>query len=141
VNCTEAYDAILEAELAELRGEGEGDLARHLRECAACRATARRVLEALGALDLALEGEDAAVPTARTGRVRLVQTRRVAAVGLLAAAAAVAILVRRPQAPERARITARPVASVAVEVDVSTSTRQVAVLSTADPNITVVWYF
>jgi hypothetical protein len=30
---------------------------------------------------------------------------------------------------------------VAVEVDVSTSTRQVAVLSTADPNITVVWYF
>lgn len=141
MNCTEAYDAILEAELEELRGQGEGDLARHLRECAACRATARRVLEALGALDLALEGEDAAVPTARTGRVRLVQTRRVAAVGLLAAAAAVAILVRRPQAPERARITARPVASVAVEVDVSTSTRQVAVLSTADPNITVVWYF
>jgi len=141
VNCTEAYDAVLEAELAELRGEGEGDLARHLRECAACRATARRVLEALGALDLALEGEDAAVPTARTGRVRLVQTRRVAAVGLLAAAAAVTILVRRPETPERAPFTARPVASVAVEVDVSTSTRQVAVLSTADPNITVVWYF
>lgn len=141
MNCTEAYDAILEAELVKLRGEGDGDLARHLRECAACRATARRVLDALGALDLALGGENLAVPTARNGRVRRVPVRRVAAVGLLAAAAAVAILVRRPQAPERVPITARPVAVVAVEVDVSTSTRQVAVLSTADPNITVVWYF
>lgn len=40
MNCTEFREAMLEAELDELRGIGASDVAMHIRECADCRTRA-----------------------------------------------------------------------------------------------------
>jgi hypothetical protein len=143
VNCTDAYEAILEADPAVLRGEGAGELARHLLACTACRARARRVLDATDALDQALEAEGVSLG----GRRRAIPTRprlarRLAPWGLVAAAAAAGVLLlSRPGAPGRPDVAAPAPSAVAVDVDLSSSARPVAVLRTADPNITVVWFF
>jgi hypothetical protein len=142
VNCTEAYDAILEADAAVLRGEGAGDLARHLTKCAVCRERARWVLNGLGALDRALEAEAGTARAGRMLRARPSVARRLAPWGLVAAAAAaVLILVRPTGAPRPPDLTALARSTVGIDVDISASTRPVAVLRTADPNITVVWFF
>jgi len=144
MNCVEAHEAILEAEPAALRGEGDGALARHLVECAACRERARRVLSGMAALDRALEAEAGASPVRRKPPARHPIARRLAPWGAgLAAAAALAglLLVRHPDAPRGTGVTAVTRLAAGMEVDLSASTRPAAVFRTADPNITVVWFF
>ena len=141
MNCADAYDSILEADPAILRGEGAGELAQHLRECAACRESAHRVLEGLATLDRALEGEASRRPARREARTGWSVARRLSPLGLLAAAAAVVVLLWHPGAPSRTVVPAPTGAPVAFDVDVSASSRPVAVFRTADPNITVVWFF
>ena len=142
MNCSEAYDVILEVDPAVLRGEVAGGLAHHLTKCAACRERALWVLNGLGALDQALEAEAGSARARRPSSARLPVTRRLAPWGLVAAAAAtVVILVSHPGAPRRAVVAASARSAVAVDVDISVSTRPVAVLRTADTNITVVWFF
>ncbi len=55
MNCEMARNQMLEADLSELGGEGDGALAQHLRACAQCRERARRILEQTAALKGALE--------------------------------------------------------------------------------------
>lgn len=59
LDCREAEALLLEADRADLRGEGDGLLAVHVRSCDACRRTAGRILAGERALDEAL-GERAA---------------------------------------------------------------------------------
>lgn len=142
MNCTEAYDAILEADPAVLRGEGTEELAQHLAECAACRERALWVLNGLGALDRALEAESGTTRASRTLRARPPIARRLAPWGLVAAAAAAFVILLRPTgAPRPPDVTALARSTVGIDVDISASTRPAAVLRTADPNITVVWFF
>jgi hypothetical protein len=44
VNCSEALDLLLEADLPELEGKGDSELAGHVQACLRCRAVADRVL-------------------------------------------------------------------------------------------------
>ena len=46
MKCMEANQALLIAEIDELRGTGDTALAAHIRECTACRMKAARILEA-----------------------------------------------------------------------------------------------
>lgn len=46
MTCERMREALLQAEVAELRGEGASTVAVHVRECAACRRDAARILAA-----------------------------------------------------------------------------------------------
>ena len=96
MTCQAAREAMLDAELEELRGTGSSELAEHLRECAACRARADTIVEGYASLDAGLRGLQPAQPDARVtpiGRRR----RRYAWLPLpLAAAAVLALLLARP---------------------------------------------
>ena len=56
MTCDEALDRMLEADPAELRGEAETGLARHIAGCHRCRAVAAAMLEETAAVDDALAG-------------------------------------------------------------------------------------
>jgi len=50
VNCENARDLLLEADLTELRSEGCGALVQHLHQCSTCQNRARRILDQAAAL-------------------------------------------------------------------------------------------
>lgn len=152
--CAPFRELLLEAEAAELRGEGESPLACHVRACLSCARAAALVLEETSRLDALLaeappldvdallaragvrSGGAAAAPLTRRfpGRRLWVPTA--------AAAALAALLVW-----QAAEVQTPPV-SVTVAVDRSTLPlvepapgQDVAVMQTDDPDITVVWLF
>src|SRR5688500_10857510 len=54
-NCSDFREAMLDAELSELRAEGDSALAIHLRTCADCQALATRILQGYDALNDGLD--------------------------------------------------------------------------------------
>ena len=147
MDCRSARDLLLEAEPAELRGEGGSPLAAHLRECAGCRSAARAILAGQAELDAALRALAAAPAEARVLplRRRAGLARRVAtlAVPLAAAAAAVMLLDRGP-APENPGITRERIARALFPrrpVARPISGRNATVLRTSDPGVTLVWIY
>lgn len=149
MDCRAVRDALLEADLAELRGERESDLSRHLAGCADCRAAATRILQAEGALLHALQAPEARRPiesvvaAARAEAARRAMRRRAWRRWVpLAAAAGLGALVwinRRdpPRLPPPPRDSG-PTATVTVEAPPG---RNVAVLKTGNPDIVVIWFF
>ncbi len=147
MNCEMARNQMLEADLSELGGEGDGALAQHLRACAQCRERARRILEQTAALKGALErlaprvspeGIQRGQPTPTT------QLRRWAVTVPLALAAGLAVLLlSRPRGmPAPARSLASPAALAAAPLDVQVPPgRAVTVFQTDNPNIVVIWSF
>lgn len=138
MNHEEARERMLTAAMAELRGEGRGGLAEHLRSCASCRQLAAGMLADLAALDDVLRS--ASAPAAEgTGRRRPAGRRALSRVAAAAAAAVLALLLLRPgRAPERHI----PLLAPAATPDVSApSERPYAVLQTSNPDIRVVWFF
>jgi len=108
MTCESIRDAMLEAELDELRGRGDSAIAVHLRECLTCRR--------VGA-DLVLDTQRLAL-TVRARSVTTVPRRRhshavrfVAAGALVGAAATWMIIVRRGPEPPPAR-TSPPAATL-----------------------------
>jgi len=128
MNCDEARELLLEAELVELRGEGDSPLARHVTACAGCRAMAAHILSQTAALHAALERRPAAK--------RRFAWRRAVPVGLAAAAALALLLV-----PRTKETRVLPAAAVAPHEGVVATASNVAVIQTQNPKITVVWYF
>lgn len=141
MNCSEAREALLEADPAELSGAGSSELARHLAACADCAAMARAILEDMQAMDAALQ-QLATTPAARRAAPRRRPMRWLAAGVAVAAAVTGVLLVRRQ--PPRVPVTvahATPALPRGVEVDLAASPRQAAVFETADSTITVVWFY
>jgi hypothetical protein len=163
MTCDRAREAILEADPSDLRGEGDGNLSLHLRECEACRRRAQAVLAAEDGLAAEME---ALVPRPDLDHVILVGTaprpgllefrtgikgrvgawtrwaRRApfrAAFPLAAAAAFAALLLLREPSLPGPQYTL-PVRSPGLGVEVPPG-QNVAVLATNDPNITVLWLF
>jgi predicted anti-sigma-YlaC factor YlaD len=150
-DCTFDRGALLVAELDELRGRGDTDVARHVRECARCRDAAGTILARTAALGATLDRGVAARVAADPARVasdpawrRRTIARRVLYALPVAAAAAVALffaggeLLRagddiEPFTPP-ARVPHSPVVNAA-------GNGGVAVMSTPNPAITVVWTF
>jgi hypothetical protein len=131
MNCTQAREAMLVAEPAELRApsQGESELAAHLRDCEACRSLANALTNDLGAL---------------SSRVRARSRRRalmLAALPVAAVLVAAVMLTRNRSEASRPAVASRPSndrpASV-VSVDVQVGQRA-TVIKTADPKITLVW--
>lgn len=97
MTCERMRDALLQAELAELRGEGESPVAVHVRECAACRRDAARILAATGQLG--------AVIRRRRGRGWMI--------ALPLAVAAALVLMLRPAPTPGLSPTSGPIPTVA----------------------------
>lgn len=151
MNCSVTLDQMLEADLRVLRGEGESELAHHVRSCDRCRGTAQRILQREQAMAAELEAPAPQTPIARalenakviadTRRRRRTVWRTVLP---LAAAAGLAGIVLLQSGP-RNIVNTVPVdrASSPVGVDVVPPAGQnVAVFEVADrPEIVVVWFF
>ena len=149
MDCAAARALLLEADPAELRGEGGSPLAAHLRACADCRAAADAILAGEAELDAALRtiaqpSKEARViplrPTRGWGR-RMVP----AAASFAALAAAVAgIMLARPHAAAPGGVTSEQIAQLmfpAPPVARAGAGKSVAVLKTSDPGVTVVWVY
>jgi anti-sigma factor RsiW len=147
MNCDAARERLLEADLAQLQGEDDGELARHLRSCERCQKQAQVILDQYTALRSALERQaprlNPADPRWRP-QVAPAPTHRWAVMVPLALAAGLAILVvaRGRQTALKPSAPAPPAASAALGLDVQGPPgRTVAVFQTDNPNIVVIWSF
>lgn len=164
MSCSKWRRLMLTAEPAELRGEGSGPLAAHVRECDGCGRAAERTLrgeESLSrAIGLLAEGRLSFPPELRSAPPSR-RPRRWAWVQLAAAAAVAALLAqpwgREPQSPLRRPGASTVASSAAVPVpragepdgadvpvggvEVTRSERDFALISTENPNVSVVWFF
>jgi anti-sigma factor RsiW len=149
ITCDAARELLLEAEPAELRGVGGGELAAHLRSCAACAARARYILEQQEVLARALDGlqstvvADRRLAGARARPVRPVYRRWEILLPLAAAATVGGLFLARRHQP--ATPTVAPLRMAAARprpLDVQVPAGQsVAVFQTANPNIVVIWSY
>jgi hypothetical protein len=134
MNCTEAREALLVADLNELRGETGTPLARHVGTCPECRRMASLIANGTAHLS-------SAVAYRHRRRARL--SRRSAVLWFVPVAAAVAFAVSlnarasKPDAPPHVSRDPLPVArTVSLEVGRG---QHVTMLKTADPKVTVIW--
>jgi predicted anti-sigma-YlaC factor YlaD len=147
MNCDAARQLLLEAELAELEGQGDGEVARHLQSCERCRKQARVILDQYAVLRGALERQtprlDPADPRWRRSVLRSPARRWVAAVPLaLAAGLAILVVARRHQPAHEPSAPPPVAASGAQGLDVQGPPgRTVAVFQTDNPDIVVIWSF
>jgi hypothetical protein len=129
---------MLTAESAELAPQGSGDLAEHLRACDACAAAARALGSAMRRLAADLEPAPAGTPVRAAGARTAAARRDRIGMAALAAAAAVTLLLVRSSAPIPEPVAPELPAGPIVEVPPG---HNAVVFRTADPDITVVWYY
>jgi hypothetical protein len=147
MNCETARHRLLEADLAELRGDGE--LAHHLHTCSACQDRARRILDQTAALRVTLERATPhtdAAQAARRGRITTSAPLRrwAVAVPLALAAGLTVLLIGRRREPAAPASSSPPptVLATATPLDVQVPPgRTVTVFQTDNPNIVVIWSF
>ena len=149
--CRDIRALLLEADPEELAGAGPSQVAEHIRTCDACRSVADGILAETAALEehlaylpsapdvdaiLMAAGVGEPTPDARAGVIRFRSWRKWSA---LAAAAVVAGLFFLPgdrplQLPGTLTVGPPPLVVAAPD-------QNVAVLPTANPDITVLWFF
>jgi hypothetical protein len=134
MNCTQAREALLVADLAELRGEAGTPLSAHVGACPDCRRAASMIADGTAHL-----GSTIVYRRGRRARV----SRRAAVLWLVPVAAALVVAVslnvrasRRDAPPRVSRDPLPVVRTVSLEVGRG---QQVTVLKTADPKVTVIW--
>lgn len=138
--CFDARHVMQTAGRAELRAEGNGELARHLRACATCHAVATR-LEAGTDLLAGMVAARTSVPVhGRTRQHPAFRRRRAAIFALvpIVAAAAVVALVRREAPASVPRVFHDDSVATSVAVDVPRG-QTATVITTSNPNVTIVW--
>jgi len=148
--CSDVRILMLEADPESLAGRGDEPVAAHLRSCPACAAQARRILEETATLSgfLAQEAptpdvEDlirkALESTPVPGDAKVVRFPSWRGWSALAAAAAVAgLMLFRGDAPLQVATTYTPRTPPVVE---AAPDQNVAVMATANPDITVLWFY
>jgi len=148
--CPRVHD-LLEAEPEELSGAGTTPLARHVRGCERCALSARRILGANAGLEAALNAAAAPVVLDLDA---LIAEARVAGVSgepalprhawrkwatLAAAATVVGLLLFPTRDPSLPGVPLEASAApAALEIPAG---RDVAVIATDNPDITVLWFF
>ena len=147
-DCPRYADALLEAELDELRGIGDTPVARHVRGCPRCASSGRRILEAHARLHGALSKRPdldvhallarARASAARRGAPPRTPMRRWIALAAAASLAAVLLWTEREPPLDGTPWVATAQAPSVVEAPAD---RDVAVFETDDPDITVIWFF
>lgn len=150
MTCSEARVALLEADLAELRGETESGLAGHLRGCAACRAVAGAIVAAeAGAAEwittrVPHRSTAAVMMAGRTAAARRPRWRGRWLVPLAAAAGLAALVLTWPDGPagRRGAGAATPPPSPASRIAVEAPAgRSVAVFESTEPNVVIIWFY
>lgn len=141
-------ERMLEADPAELAGEGDTPLAIHIRSCDLCRILARRMLREQARMARALEAvRPATAPEEAIDRVLAGESREtgrfrpVLVLAPLAVAAAVAaLLLWMPggEDPTRTGVPSAP-SDPAPRVSVDVPPGGAIVFATRDPDVTVVW--
>lgn len=107
MTCERSAELLLEADVAELRGEVPGPLAGHLADCERCRRRARRILDEHERLEHALDTIEHGYVFGRRRRHWLPGARRTAALLLPAAAAVIgAVFIARSLGEPRPAIDA-----------------------------------
>lgn len=150
MRCESARDALLEADREVLSGRADGPLAEHVRSCPRCARVATRLLEAEAALAGGLARE-AREPSAEAVEATLRRARR-APRGSLSrwtrrawapalAAAALATLLPWPDGGPPPAPSASPASVPTLPVVEAPPGRDLAVVRTSNPSITVVWFF
>ncbi|MEJ2237033.1 MAG: hypothetical protein P8X82_01940 [Gemmatimonadales bacterium] len=152
MNCSETPELMLEAELAELEGNGDSELARHVRTCPECGAAAGRVLEEQRWLGEYLSEARSNTPVEQALRLAQVKARsrwrrrRIwqAAIPLAAAAGMASVIVThggRNSALEQVWEGNSPQVERGLDL-VTSPGKDVAVFEMEDrPDIVVVWFF
>jgi anti-sigma factor RsiW len=152
VNCSEALDLLLEADLLELEGKGESELASHVRDCIECGAAAGQIREAQRRLGEAVSEARSKTPVEQALRLsqfnarRRLRRRRIwqAAIPLAAAAGMAGIIVAhggRNGALDHVWESNRPQVDRGLDL-VTSPGKDVAVFEMEDrPDIVVVWFF
>jgi predicted anti-sigma-YlaC factor YlaD len=139
MTCNTMREQILEADLAELRGETDTPLAQHLRKCHACRGVAEKIVLAEADLGVALDAMSTGVRTRRTTAPRRRLGHWAVLVPLAAAAGLAAIMLGRgADVPTEPALTALQVGALPVVEPADDQT--VAIFTTDDPDIVVVWF-
>jgi anti-sigma factor RsiW len=149
ITCGAARELLLEAEPAELRGQGGSELAVHLQSCAACAARARYIVEQQEVLASTLDGLPSALvagpglAAVRTRSGRPIYRRWQVLVPLALAASVGGLLVVRHRPPGPQTVAPLQVAAVTPrQLDVQVPAGQsVAVFQTANPHIVVIWSY
>jgi hypothetical protein len=148
MNCDAARERLFEADLAELEGQGEGELALHLRACDRCRRQAQVILGQYAALQGALERQTPRLnpmdPRWRRPlpRARSWQRWPVLVPVALAASLAILVVARRWQAGFEPNPPVPAITSTRPGLDVQGPPgRTVAVFQTDNPNIVIIWSF
>ncbi len=150
MNCSEAHTQLLEADLADLRGETTSELSRHLHSCGRCRAAAERILQEeanLADMLVAVQPRVSAEAASKRAQseARLRRRRRIwygLAPALAAAGFAGILLVTNGVPTPGALAGSVSVAQQELPPIVETASgQQVAVFETDNPNIVVVWSF
>jgi predicted anti-sigma-YlaC factor YlaD len=145
MDCAGVRPLLLEAEPEDLAGVGSSHVAAHVRTCGACGAVAARILDETARLDgflaraPAAPDVDALVTRAQRREKKVIPFPTWKRWSAVAAAAAVAglLFLRRDvplQAFDRHTFDEAPLVEAAPD-------QNVAVLATANPDITVLWFF
>jgi hypothetical protein len=133
MDCTQARDLMLEAEMEELNGQGENILAQHIAACADCSRYAQRIVRGYADLEKGLASITAGAAKRRT-RSRLLWIP----VPLAAAALLTLLLVRgQDTVPDVTGITTRMFAQQPLVTP--PEGRQAIVIEKND--LTVVWLY
>lgn len=149
MKCENAYQALLEADPIELRGESDSALSEHIRSCVRCRAVAERICLEEERLRSALDAVRSSTPTDEASKravweARLRHRRQIwhgiAPVAAAAGLAGILLVSTGDRTPESLgeRTTVQQVLPPVVE---AAPGQQVAVFETDNPNIVVVWSF
>lgn len=149
INCDTAYERLLEADPAELAGQGGSELTVHLSECARCSAVAERLVEGQTQLAVALgdvrprTGIEEALSATRRRRAKARAWQRAWQWGPVAAAAAVAaLMVLQSLSGSRMMESEIVMAPPAIEPLVEITTEQnVMVFETRDRSAKVIWFY
>lgn len=153
MECSEYVEAMMEADIGQLRGEGASALAAHVRVCADCARQAALLIRGTQFLAREMGMGSGADPALGVRRV-LVKTKQSWPRRLAVSALPAAALVLLALGIERyGMVSPRPVdrpSAVATDVDaVEAKTpgvelqagRNAVVFRTSNPKITVVWYY
>jgi anti-sigma-K factor RskA len=148
-NCDTALERLLEADPAELAGQGDSELATHVRECSRCQMVAARLLTGQEALAGALNvlgpptevGE--ALSAVRARRRKLLRREQAWRWGPVAAAATVAAAMVLGSLPAGRTVEGEMVQAPAqIEALVEAAPGQnVMVFESSDQSAKVIWFY
>jgi hypothetical protein len=133
---------MLVADRSELRGEGESDLARHLRECNGCRRLAAGIESDTALLASIVQRSDSTADVVAIPRGRRVWNAILVAALPIAATIVIGVQLQRRQQnvtpPTRDVVAPEQIAINSVSVDVEPG-QTATVIRTRDPKVTIVW--